>query len=90
MLLLRGVRAIGQRVRNVAGHALEGTAKLAIGGTGLVLKAGLGDETSEAIATMLKERGEDVWSGQYCWTSLFQMNHCKKSSIGYSIFWHRN
>ena len=59
MLLLRGVRAIGQRVRNVGGLVLVGTAKLAIGGTGLVLKAGLGDETSEAIATRLKERGEN-------------------------------
>ena len=43
--------------REVAGQAVE----LAIDGTESVLKATLGDETSEAIAEWLKETSGDVW-----------------------------
>ena len=55
------VKDATDEVRNVAGHAIVGTTKLAIEGTGSVLKASLGDETSEAIATMIEKAGGDVW-----------------------------
>ena len=55
------LKDVADEVRNVAGEAAVGTIELAIGGTGSILDAGLGDGTSEALAKIIEKTKGDAF-----------------------------